>query len=112
MNLKNYTTEQLAKMMRGKLLQKGQSVFIEHLLLDSRKLTIAESTVFFGIKGDRRNGHQFIGELYKKGVRCFVVSETIETKTLDKEGVILEMRKIEDSHVMIQTIQEPLYLPV
>ncbi len=88
MNLKNYTAEQLAKMTRGKLLQKGQPVFIEHLLLDSRKLTIAESSVFFGIKGDRRNGHQFIGELYKKGVRCFVVSETVETKNFPDANFI------------------------
>ena len=67
-------------MMRGKLVQKGQQVSIENLLLDSRKLTIAETTTFFAIKGDRRNGHQFISDLYKKGVRCFVISEAVETK--------------------------------
>lgn len=81
MNLKNYTAEQLAKMMRGKLVQKGQQVSIENLLLDSRKLTIAETTAFFAIKGDRRNGHQFISDLYKKGVRCFVISEAIDSKS-------------------------------
>ncbi len=80
MNLKNYTADQLAKMIRGKLVQTGQPVSIQNLLLDSRKLTIAEPTVFFAIKGDRRNGHQFIGELYKKGIRCFVISEVLETK--------------------------------
>ena len=89
MNLKNYSAEQLAKMMRGKLIQKGRPVFIEQLLLDSRKLTIAELTVFFPIKGDRRNGHTFIGELYKKGVRCFVISEPTETKNFPDGNFIL-----------------------
>lgn len=48
---------------------------IEHILLDSRKIYAPASSLFFALKGPRRNGHQFIPELYKKGVRSFVVSE-------------------------------------
>ena len=33
------------------------------------------TSLFFALKGPRRDGHQFIAELYKKGVRNFVVSE-------------------------------------
>ena len=48
---------------------------IEYLLLDSRKIYSPATSLFFALKGPRRDGHQFIAELYKKGVRNFVVSE-------------------------------------
>ena len=52
---------------------------IEYLLLDSRKVYSPASSLFFAIKGIRRDGDQFIPELYKKGVRNFVVSHKVET---------------------------------
>lgn len=52
---------------------------IEHLLLDSRKVYSPASSLFFAIKGLRRDGHQFISELYKRGVRNFVISQEIGT---------------------------------
>lgn len=48
---------------------------IEYLLLDSRKIYSPATSLFFALKGARRNGHHFIAEVYKKGVRNFVVSE-------------------------------------
>jgi len=48
---------------------------IENLLLDSRKVYSPTSSLFFALRGPRRDGHQFIGELYKKGVRAFVLSQ-------------------------------------
>jgi alanine racemase len=51
---------------------------IEHLLIDSRTVLFPADSLFFALKGPRRNGHSFINELYQKGVRSFVVSEKIE----------------------------------
>ncbi len=53
-------------------MQSGDPVF-EHLLIDSRKLTTPETSLFFAIPGDRHDGHRFMTELYGKGVRQFVV---------------------------------------
>jgi alanine racemase len=50
---------------------------IKQLLLDSRKINSPATSLFFALKGPRRDGHQFIRELYKKGIRNFVVSEKI-----------------------------------
>ncbi len=50
---------------------------IEHLLTDSRKVFEPASSLFIAVRGPRRDGHQFIQELYKKGVRNFIVSEKI-----------------------------------
>jgi alanine racemase len=43
------------------------------LVTDSRLITSPENSLFFAIRGERHNGHQFIKELYQKGVRKFVV---------------------------------------
>ncbi|WP_020530735.1 bifunctional UDP-N-acetylmuramoyl-tripeptide:D-alanyl-D-alanine ligase/alanine racemase [Flexithrix dorotheae] len=50
-----------------------------YLLIDSRKLISGKDSIFFAIKGPRHNGHLYIHELYKKGVRSFVVSELEKT---------------------------------
>lgn len=47
---------------------------IEWLLIDSRKIIRAESSLFFAIKG-KTDAMQFIPFLYQQGVRNFVVSE-------------------------------------
>lgn len=51
---------------------------IDHLLFDSRKVFFPVTSLFIALKGPRRDGHSFIPELYKKGVRNFIVSEEIE----------------------------------
>lgn len=52
---------------------------VEYLVLDSRRVYAPATSLFFALKGPRRNGHQYIEELYKKGVRSFVVSNAIDT---------------------------------
>jgi alanine racemase len=46
---------------------------VEHLLIDSRKIVFPATSLFFAISGPRRDGHQFIKEVYERGVRNFVV---------------------------------------
>ena len=78
MNTHSYTFDQVAKFIRGQVLQKNSQVVTEHLLLDSRKLAHPATTLFFAIKGLRRDGHNYIAELYSKGVRQFVISTDID----------------------------------
>lgn len=54
---------------------------IAHLITDSRKVVSPELSLFFAIKGDRRDGHDFIKDLIDNGVTNFVVSN-IECKEL------------------------------
>lgn len=48
------------------------------LLTDSRSLCFPEETLFFAIKTGRNDGHKYIPELYKRGVRNFVVERVPE----------------------------------
>ncbi len=51
---------------------------VQELIIDTRKITNAAHALFFALKGALRNGHQFIAAAYQKGIRFFVVSETID----------------------------------
>lgn len=51
---------------------------IDWILTDSRSLCFPEETLFFALKTKRNDGHKYIPELYKRGVRNFVVSELPE----------------------------------
>ena len=47
------------------------------LLTDSRSLKSPAETLFFAIKSKSNDGHRFIEELYKKGVRNFVTEQNL-----------------------------------
>jgi alanine racemase len=53
---------------------------IRYLLTDSRKTFAASTSLFFAIGGERWDGHSFIGELYQKGVRNFVVEKGVRLR--------------------------------
>ena len=45
------------------------------ILTDSRSLCFPEETLFFALQSERNDGHNYIPELYRRGVRNFVVSQ-------------------------------------
>ena len=48
---------------------------IKFLLTDSRSLCFAEDTLFFALKTKRGDGHRYLAELYRRGVRAFCVEQ-------------------------------------
>lgn len=46
---------------------------VRWILTDSRSLCFPEETLFFAIRSERNDGHKFILDLYRRGVRSFVV---------------------------------------
>lgn len=51
----------------------AKSSFIDWLLTDSRSLAFPETTLFFALRTKLGDGHQYIADLYRRGVRNFVV---------------------------------------
>lgn len=84
-----YTVQHIAGII-GATVNTVQDIVVEHLLLDSRKMYAPGSALFFALPGPRRDGHQFIPELYKRGVRSFVVSTTINEQQFP-EGCFLQV---------------------
>ena len=54
---------------------------ISFVLTDSRSLCFPEETLFFALRSKRNDGHHYIPELYRRGVRCFVVEAVPEHAT-------------------------------
>ena len=84
---------------------------IEVLLTDSRSLTFPQRTLFVALVTERGDGHRYIGELYERGVRAFVVSKKVE-------GAYPEATMIEvpDTLQALQTLakwrREALQMPI
>ena len=53
-------------------------VGVEWLLTDSRSLTFPETTMFFALRTHEGDGHRYIDDLYRSGVRAFCVEEVPE----------------------------------
>ncbi len=70
----NYSVEKLSSLIDAKLIGNNKAN-ISFVLTDSRSLCFPEETVFFALKSERNDGHHFIPELYRRGVRNFVVQE-------------------------------------
>jgi alanine racemase len=84
-----YTPPLVSGLIGGKLRPgKGEPPCILHLLTDSRKLVAPASTVFFALVTGQRDGHQFVDELYARGVRTFVVSINIDPPLCDDAWII------------------------
>ena len=72
-----YTAKDIAQILDQSVTD-AEGILIEQLLTDSRKLVFPTQTLFFALPGPRRDGHEFIENLYDQGVRCFVVNQQMD----------------------------------
>ena len=56
------------------------------LLTDSRSLCFPEETLFFALSSARNDGHKYIPDLYRRGVRNFVVSKSPNPGDLETDA--------------------------
>ncbi|MBC35814.1 MAG: bifunctional UDP-N-acetylmuramoyl-tripeptide:D-alanyl-D-alanine ligase/alanine racemase, partial [Bacteroidetes bacterium] len=76
MAFKEYLIQDLAEILNGELIRgTTNQTRIRDILIDSRRLISPSRTIFFALSSKRNNGHKYISELYKKGLRHFVVSQ-------------------------------------
>jgi len=61
---------------------------VEYIFFDSRKVFFPATSLFIALKGPRRNGHSFIPELYKKGVRNFIICEEINPDDFPEANIL------------------------
>ncbi len=80
------------------------------ILTDSRSLSFPEETLFFALKSTRDDGHRYISDLYRRGVRGFVVdhlperyaqtatSEWADANFLVVSSVIAALQRLAERH--------------
>lgn len=62
--------------------------------IDSRSVATPGTTMFFALKGPNHNGHDYVVNLYERGVRNFVVSEKREEFASLKEANFYEVEDV------------------
>ena len=98
-----YNIHKIAKLTSGVFLKKKiLNTSIEHLLFDSRQVSFPSSSLFFAIQGERRDGHDFINQLYVKGVQNFIVEKKLATRSFPKANFIL----VKNSVVALQQLAQ------
>ena len=73
-----YHIKQISEIVGGRLVGSDEDRMIQNLLIDSRRLDAAGQTLFFALSSQRNDGHKYIEDLYRNGVRAFVVSKLPE----------------------------------
>lgn len=69
-----YLLDDIARIVKGNFLKRSNPV-VQTLLTDSRSFVDSETSLFFALKGLRQDGHSFLEDLYRRGVRNFVISQ-------------------------------------
>lgn len=74
--MKNMTLKNIAAACGGRLYGGGENVEITGAVMDSRQ--IEKDFLFFAIKGERVDGHQFIPQVMEQGAACAVCEKAPE----------------------------------
>jgi len=75
--MNSYTIEKITTLIGARRFGTAEAR-IGWLLTDSRSLCFPEETLFFALKSQRNDGHRYIDDLYRRGVRNFVVDHLPE----------------------------------
>ncbi len=78
----NYTIEKITTLIGARRIGTADAR-IGWLLTDSRSLCFPEETLFFALKSSRNDGHRYIDDLYRRGVRNFVVERNYQLSTIN-----------------------------
>lgn len=97
-----HSIAEIARIMKGKFIQSfDESMLINDLLTDSRRLVSPEGCLFFALQSKRNDGHKFVEELYNKGVRNFVLQKEPENLLLLHEANLI---LVKDSLLALQQL--------
>jgi alanine racemase/UDP-N-acetylmuramyl pentapeptide synthase len=96
-----YSIKYIAEIIGGRFLHYRGDDPVEHLLLDSRRLVFPDNSLFFSLKGPRRDGSLFVEELYRRGVRNFVVQEGVASVGRSGEGARMGTGEMTDANVIL-----------
>ena len=80
----NHTIEKITTLIGARRIGTADAR-IGWLLTDSRSLCFPEETLFFALKTQRNDGHRYIADLYRRGVRNFVVEPVLNAARMGGE---------------------------
>ncbi|HJU60506.1 MAG TPA: UDP-N-acetylmuramoyl-tripeptide--D-alanyl-D-alanine ligase [Candidatus Binatia bacterium] len=71
---------------RGKLLREGRSERFGEVVTNSNK--VQQGSVFVALKGERLDGHRFVGQAVRRGARCVVIHRELRPSAYGAATII------------------------
>ncbi len=103
---------ELPAICSGALKQLFSDREIRDVVLDSRRMLLSETALFFAIAGERHDGHQFISELYRQGIRQFVVEQPCAYESYPQANFLLVNSSIGALQALVAFHRNQLSIPV
>jgi len=102
----------LPKIIGGQFLHFKEEDHIQHILIDSRKSFSAERTIYFALKGQRHNGHDYIHNLYARGIKNFVVDQELEIDNLQNANILIVKNCLESLQQLVVHRRSQFKIPI
>ncbi len=85
-----YSIAEITSIVNGELSSfRNKEEKIRDILIDSRRLIDPKNCLFIALTSKKNDGHKYIDELYRKGVRNFLVSKSAEPEMKGKANFIV-----------------------
>jgi alanine racemase len=81
----DWTLNEICSCVGGTLHGEG-GIRVTTLAVDSRNVIPSPNTLFVALPGEYHDGHQFIGEMYRQGIRAFMVSADLDSSDFPGAG--------------------------
>ena len=106
------SSSDIARITKGKLIGPADQLVTE-VVTDSRQLSYSDGLAFFAIRGKNHDGHLFIENLYRKGIRIFVVDRLLKDHDRYPGAVfILTDNTVEALQLMAAEVRKAFKSPV
>jgi alanine racemase len=98
-----YNSKEIANIINGKLISEDiESQDIIDILIDSRRLINPNNCLFIALVSKKNDGHNYIQELYDKGVRNFIISDPSSvlpgTNCILTDDTLIALQKLTAAH--------------
>lgn len=103
---------QIAQWCQGSWLQQHDNCLIKSLIIDSRKVDDSATALFIALPAVRRDGHQFIVDAYEKGIRNFLVSQSIDTTPFKGANFIIVQHTQKALQTIVAAYRKQFKIPV
>jgi Alr-MurF fusion protein len=104
--------EQICNWSQGKWLCFDHSSIIHDLVIDSRKISDPEFSLFIAFSSLRRDGHDFIADCYSKGVRNFLIHQPVPIEQFPEANFILVKDTLAALHQIVAAYRKQFDIPV
>lgn len=111
--MKQFAISLISDAIKGELQENcPESSSISFLVIDSRKVVQPEKSLFFAFVTKKNDGHKYIKELYKKGVRNFVVEKIPDEASNFPANFIVVKNTLEAIQILAAYHRSSFSIPV